>query len=66
MQAPLAPVILRSRAVYQTGLERGRSAEEMLDKAAAKEVAKLWAYLAGEIARAPEPAPVSADALPVR
>lgn len=66
MQAPLAPVILRSRAVYQTGLERGRSVEEMLDKAAAKEVAKLWAYLAGEIARAPEPAPVSADALPVR
>jgi chromosome partitioning protein len=54
MQAPLAPTILRSRAVYQTALERGRSAEEMLDKAAAREVASLWAYLWGEIDKTPE------------
>jgi chromosome partitioning protein len=64
MGAPLAPVILRSRAVYQTGLERGRSAEEMLDKAAAREVAALWAYLAGQIAATPEPARAT-EALPL-
>lgn len=60
MQAPLAPVILRLRAVYQTGLERGLSTEEMLDKAAAREVASLWAYLAGEIAKTPERAEATA------
>lgn len=45
MQAPVAPVILRSRTVYQTALERGRSAEEMPDPAAAKEMAALWAFV---------------------
>lgn len=45
MQAPVAPVILRSRAIYQTALERGRSAEEMSDRAAAREVAALWDYV---------------------
>ena len=42
MQAPVAPVILRSRNVYQTALERGRSAEEDADPAAALEIAALW------------------------
>lgn len=45
MQAPVAPVILRSRASYQTSLERGRSAEETADRAAAKEVAELWDFV---------------------
>lgn len=45
MQVPLAPVILRSRSVYQTALERGRSAEEMSDRAAAGEIAALWDFM---------------------
>ena len=54
MQAPLAPVILRARAIYQTALETGRSAEEMADKAAAKEVAGLWEFVEGRLAAARE------------
>jgi chromosome partitioning protein len=50
MQAPVAPVILRSRSIYQTALERGRSAEEMFDRAAAKEIADLWDYLDARMA----------------
>lgn len=42
MQVPLSPVIVRNRAVYQSALERGRSAEEGSDKAAAAEIAELW------------------------
>jgi chromosome partitioning protein len=49
MQAPVAPVILRARTIYQLGLETGRSAEEMSDPAAAKEVAALWAFMEGEL-----------------
>jgi chromosome partitioning protein len=45
MQAPLAPVILRSRAIYQTALEKGRSAEEMTDRVAAREMASLWDFI---------------------
>jgi chromosome partitioning protein len=45
MQAPRAPVILRARSIYQTALERGRSAEESGDKAAAGEVAALWDFV---------------------
>lgn len=45
MQAPVAPVILRSRSIYQTALERGRSAEEMTDRAAAREIADLWTFI---------------------
>ncbi len=47
MRLPIAPVILRSRTVYQTALEKGRSAEEALDENAAKEIAGLWDYVAG-------------------
>jgi chromosome partitioning protein len=45
MQAPVAPVILRARSIYQTALERGRSAEETPDRAAAKEIAELWDFI---------------------
>ena len=49
MQAPVAPVILRSRAIYQTALERGRSAEETPDRAAAGEMAALWDHVAAQL-----------------
>ncbi len=45
MRLVVAPTILRSRAVYQTALENGRSAEESLDPIAAKEVGELWAFI---------------------
>lgn len=45
MQVPLARVILRSRAIYQTALETGRSAEEMADATAAAEIAELWDFV---------------------
>jgi chromosome partitioning protein len=47
MRAPLAPVIVRARTVYQTALETGRSVEETGDAAASAEVAALWAHVAG-------------------
>jgi chromosome partitioning protein len=50
MQAAVAPVILRSRSIYQTALERGRSAEETSDRAAAKEIAALWDFIDARIA----------------
>jgi chromosome partitioning protein len=45
MRAPVAPVIVRARSVYQIGLETGRSAEELSDPAAAKEIAALWDFV---------------------
>ena len=45
MRLPVAPVIVRARAVYQTAVETGRSAEEMADRAAAREIAALWDYI---------------------
>lgn len=45
MKAPVAPVILRSRSIYQTALERGRSAEETPDRAAARDMAALWEFI---------------------
>ena len=45
MRLPVAPTILRSRAIYQTVLESGRSAEEGWDETAAKEIAELWAFI---------------------
>ena len=45
MKAPVAPVIVRARSVYQTALETGRSAEETSDTAAAAEIAALWGFL---------------------
>jgi chromosome partitioning protein len=45
MRAAVAPTIVRARTMYQTALESGRSAEEMSDAAAAKEIASLWEYI---------------------
>lgn len=45
LRLPVAPTLLRSRAVYQTALETGRSAEEADDPAAAQEVAALWGFI---------------------
>lgn len=53
MRAPVAPVILRSRSIYQTALETGRSVEETSDLAAAEEIAALWAFVEAELADAP-------------
>jgi chromosome partitioning protein len=45
LRLPVAPAILRARAIYQTALETGRSAEEADDPAAAQEIAALWAFV---------------------
>lgn len=45
MQVAAAPPVIRSRAAYQTALERGRSAEEMDDPVAAQEIGELWAFI---------------------
>ena len=45
MRLPIVPTILRSRSIYQTALETGRSAEEGFDAIAAEEVAQLWAFI---------------------
>jgi chromosome partitioning protein len=42
MKVQVATTIVRMRTVYQVGLETGRSAEEMGDDAAAREIATLW------------------------
>ncbi len=41
----MAPVIVRNRAIYQTALETGRSAEEAGDVVAARDIADLWSFL---------------------
>jgi chromosome partitioning protein len=56
MQVPLAPVILRSRTIYQTALETGRSVEEATDASAAREVAALWEHVDGMLAAGTEAA----------
>jgi len=53
LQAPPAPAILRARTIYQTALETGRSAEEMWDKAAAREIAALWKCVDNAAAASP-------------
>ena len=45
MRLPVAPIIIRSRAIYQSALESGRSAEESGDTAAAREIAEFWAFI---------------------
>ena len=45
MQLPVLPVILRSRAAYQTSLALGCSVEELGPGPAADEIAELWDYL---------------------
>ncbi len=63
MQVPLSPVIVRNRAVYQTALERGRSAEESPDKAAAREIAALWDIVNERLEETPRPPQEEAAAL---
>jgi chromosome partitioning protein len=53
MKAPLAPVIVRARSIYQTALETGRSAEESTDAVAAEEIAALWKFLDMSLAAVP-------------
>ena len=46
MQLPVAPVVLRARAVYQNSLTTGRSAEELEPgNPGADDIARLWAYI---------------------
>ena len=49
MKAPVAPVILRYRSIYQTALERGRSAEESPDHAAGQDIAALWDFIETQV-----------------
>ena len=58
MRAPVAPTIVRARSIYQTSLETGRSAEEMGDPAAAKEIAALWEFIDGITVAETEEEPV--------
>jgi chromosome partitioning protein len=61
MRLPVAPTILRSRSIYQTALETGRSAEETSDAAAAQEIAQLWAFIERLAFAERESAPLSAS-----
>lgn len=45
LRLPVAPTVLRARAIYQTALETGRSAEETDDRAAAGEIAAFWTFI---------------------
>jgi chromosome partitioning protein len=45
MRLPIVPTLLRARAIYQSALETGRSAEECYDVNAAREIAELWAFI---------------------
>ena len=60
MRLPVAPTILRSRAIYQSALETGRSAEERGDVAAIREVAQFWNFIEG-FAFAKRAQPVAAE-----
>lgn len=68
MRLPVVPAILRSRAIYQTAIETGRSVEETADAAAAREVSELWAFIerfafrpqAREMAAEPPARPIAA------
>jgi len=42
---PVSPVVLRSRAVYQSALGSGKSAEELGASPAADETAALWRHV---------------------
>jgi chromosome partitioning protein len=61
LQARVAPVIVRARTMYQTALETGRSAEEMSDAAAAREIAALWDYVETELMGVAEEEEPAAD-----
>lgn len=59
MRLPVAPAMLRSRALYQTALEHGHSVEELGDNAAAREVGELWNFVE-RFAFGKRPAPATA------
>ena len=46
MRLERVPTLVRARAVYQSALETGRSAEEAWDEIAAREMAELWSFIA--------------------
>ncbi len=48
LKLPVSPAILRSRAIYQSALEKGCSVEEQMDEAAADEVERLWSVVSKE------------------
>jgi chromosome partitioning protein len=56
MKAAWSPTILRLRTIYQTALETGRSAEEMSDEAAARDIAATWDSLQAALETAIEEA----------
>lgn len=63
MRLPVAPVLMRARAAYQTAIETGRSVEEAPDATAAEEFAQLWAQIeARAFAERDAAAPLSASA----
>lgn len=65
MNAAVAPSIVRSRSIYQTALERGRSAEEMGDRAAIREIGELWQFIEAQLpARGVGPAPARSGSEP--
>jgi chromosome partitioning protein len=43
---PVCPVVVRSRAIFQSALTGGRSAEELGPSPAADEIAQLWRHVA--------------------
>ncbi len=45
MRLPVVPTLLRSRAIYQSALETGKSVEECYDVNAAREIAALWTFI---------------------
>ncbi len=45
MRLPVAPTIMRTRAIYQVALETGRSAEEASDPTAAAEFRQLYGFI---------------------
>jgi chromosome partitioning protein len=56
MRLTTAPTLLRSRIIYQTALETGRSVEEADDAAAAGEIRALWEAVEGFSVEEVEPA----------
>jgi chromosome partitioning protein len=47
---PVCPVVVRSRALFQSALTSGRSAEELGPSPAASEIAALWRHVARAVA----------------
>jgi chromosome partitioning protein len=45
LRLPVVPTLLRSRIIYQSALETGRSVEECYDVYATREIAALWAFI---------------------